>query len=281
MALPDGIRLDLGRHSRVGITKLTAEEIRVALGLGYARFDVDRRPPRTFVVDVEDVEVRVVGTRFQVERVEGDDREGARVEVSVQRGVVEVRSRREGGELHRLTAGQRFSTPLDPFAEDAVAAPAEAARSAAEGAGGVAGEDGAARPARVARDRARLLFERAQERWRAGRMGDAAAYYEEVLARHPNDPRAGLAALELGRIRMDHLDDLPGAVVSLERAVRLAPSAPFHEDALARLAQANARLGRASECRRARDAYLARYPEGIHAAAVSGACDRGGGSGRR
>ena len=41
---------------------------------------------------------------------------------------------------------------------------------------------------------------------------------------------------------------------------------------LARLAQANERLGRAAECRRARDAYLHDYPNGIHVPNVSSLC---------
>jgi tetratricopeptide (TPR) repeat protein len=118
-----------------------------------------------------------------------------------------------------------------------------------------------------------MLLERAQGQWRAGHMAESAGLYEEILARYPHDARTGLAALELGRIRMDHLGDLKGAVVSLQRAVRLAPAASFHEDALARLVQANDRLGRRGDCVRARDAYLTRYRDGIHAATVSKACE--------
>jgi hypothetical protein len=104
-------------------------------------------------------------------------------------------------------------------------------------------------------------------------MTAAAGLYEEVLARHATDPRAGLAALELGRIQMDHLANPGAAVVSLNRALKLAPRASFREDALARLAQAYARLGRDADCRRARDAYARAYAHGIHAATVSKLCE--------
>src|SRR5205085_211310 len=130
------------------------------------------------------------------------DGASARVEVSVERGIVEVRNRRDGTEVHRLTAGQRFSTPI-------AAAPSRQANDgAARGTVDGAGPDGA----------------------------------PDVDA----------------------------------RAARLAPAGPLQEDALARLAQANARLGRGADCRRARDAYRSRYPDGIHAVMVAGACDRSG-----
>jgi transmembrane sensor len=284
LALPDGVHVDMGPHSRVAVEEVTREQIRVGLGHGHARFDVEPHHKRRFIVDVEGIEVRVVGTRFSVSRAAGTADDETRVDVAVERGIVEVRNRFTG-ELHRLRAGERFSA--------LVAAPAEgtqavqpASDEAAQGADEEAEEEEAipARQAtrsrvrtshtpRQARGEARLLLEAAQSQWRAGHMAAAASVYEEILARFPNDARAGLAALELGRIRMDHLGDLEGAAVSLQRAVRLAPGASFHEDALARLVTATERLDRREDCARARRAYLSRYPEGIHAGAVAKACE--------
>jgi TolA-binding protein len=121
---------------------------------------------------------------------------------------------------------------------------------------------------------ARQLLERAQQQWRSGNLGEAADLYQEVLRRHPRDPRVGLAALELGRLRMDHVGDLEGALVSFRRAVRQAGGAAVLEDALARLVEVSARLGYTAECAQARDNYLRRYPTGIHAATVTGRCSR-------
>ena len=85
-----------------------------------------------------------------------------------------------------------------------------------------------------------------------------------MLASYPRDPRAGLAAFELGRLRMDRLGDMPGAVRALEQAVTLAPGAELREDALARLVAASAAAHDRSVCRRARDRYLADYAGGVH-----------------
>ena len=88
---------------------------------------------------------------------------------------------------------------------------------------------------------------------------------------HPRDPRAGLAAFELGRLRMDRLGDMPGAVQALEQAVALAPGAELREDALARLVAASAAAHDHAVCTRARARYLTEYPSGVHHRTVSAA----------
>jgi len=131
-----------------------------------------------------------------------------------------------------------------------------------------------ARAARAAPADARALFEQARGQWRAGKMAEAARTYQELLATHPRDPRAGLAAFELGRLRMDRLDDMPGAVQALEQAVALAPGAELREDALARLVAAAAGAHDHARCARARTRYLTEYPSGVHHRTVSAAsCD--------
>jgi len=295
LALPDGIQVDLDRRSRVRLESVAPEEIRVALSKGSARFDVEPHRPRRVVVNADDVEVRVVGTRFRVTRIEAAAAEDeARIEVAVERGVVEVRDRQHAGEPHRLRAGERFSMPaISTGAETGGDRAAGDGDAASEGARAAEPIDGApvARLASATRTSspteisgaiasrrattaatARALLERAQIAWRAGRMSEAAADYAEVLDRHPADPRAGLAAFELGRIQMDQLGDLTAATASFERALHLAPRASFQEDTLARLAQASDRLGRRADCRRARQRYLRDYPNGLHVARVSDLC---------
>ena len=127
-----------------------------------------------------------------------------------------------------------------------------------------------ARPPRVVD--ARELFEQARSLWRGGRIRDAADAYQALLSAHPRDPRAGLAAFELGRLRMDQLGDMPGAVQALERAVALAPGSEFREDAMARLVAATAGAHDLTGCARARDQYLAEYPAGVHRRTVAAAC---------
>jgi TolA-binding protein len=118
----------------------------------------------------------------------------------------------------------------------------------------------------------RELFELARGQWRRGLIQEAADTYQALLTEYPRDGRAGLAAFELGRLRMDRLGDLRGAVQALERAVALAPGSEFREDAMARLVAANAGAHDMSACARARDQYLADFPSGVHRRTVAAAC---------
>jgi hypothetical protein len=125
---------------------------------------------------------------------------------------------------------------------------------------------------------ARSLFESANQARRGGDLARASTLYRELTRRFPNDPRARVAALELGRIEMDRgrdrdRDHDPAVA---EQALRQASSAEagssVHEDALARLVQLYAAKGDARACQVAQARYLAAYPNGVHGAQVRAAC---------
>src|SRR5205085_4138571 len=98
VTLGDGSSLRLEPRSRVEVGDRTPSALKLVLARGRIACDVTHREGRSFVVAAGGVEVRVVGTRFSVanEAAAG----GARVEVRVERGTVEVRS--PGGELTRV-----------------------------------------------------------------------------------------------------------------------------------------------------------------------------------
>jgi transmembrane sensor len=256
VTLLDGSSLKLEPRSRVEVGSRTASTVKLVLARGRIACDVTHRPGRSFVVAAGGVEVRVIGTRFSVANEEAED--GTRVQVRVERGVVEVRGAGANAATVRVEAGHSWSqvTKTEELAGEAEAAVAvepevEAVRKAPQ------------RAARKPAD-ARELFEQARSLWRAGRIDAAAQTYQALLTSHPRDPRAGLAAFELGRLRMDRLDDMPGAVRALEQAVALAPGAELREDALARLVAASSAARDRSVCKRARDRYLADYAGGVH-----------------
>jgi transmembrane sensor len=266
VTLTDGSTLKLEPRSRVEVGDRTASALKLVLARGRIACDVTHRPGRSFVVAAGGVEVRVVGTRFSVANEEAAD--GTRVEVRVERGAVEVRGAGAGAGVVRVEAGHSWSqvTRTEALADDADEAPA-----ADEGAVQRAPQRAARRPAGAD---ARELFEQARSQWRAGRIEAAAQTYQSLLATYPRDPRAGLAAFELGRLRMDRLGDMPGAVQALQQAVALAPGAELREDALARLVAANAAAHDRAACARARARYLTEYPTGVHHRTVSAStCD--------
>jgi tetratricopeptide (TPR) repeat protein len=116
------------------------------------------------------------------------------------------------------------------------------------------------------------LLELADAARLSGRPAEAARAFDRLLRAHRGDPRAGLAALELGRLRMDNLGDPAGALEAFSDAVALAKSGAVREDAEARRVQALERLGDIARCVRARDAYLERFPGGIHASSIRRRC---------
>lgn len=278
--LRDGSSFELFTGSALDVRQDQPALVALELQRGHASFDVTHREGRKFSVVAGDVEVRVVGTAFSITTTAGA---APRVEVSVLRGAVEVRSARRPGIVARVVAGQSWIQEeglrealrgLAPSAPGAAAvAPgahaAESAPSAPVGAGAAAlPSTSAAVSVRSARE----LFEKAGESRRAGDAASAAHAYEELLRLHPSDARAALSAFELGRLRMDRLGDAAGAVSALERALALNVGPSFREDALARLVTAYAAQGNGAACARARDRYLSSYPAGVHASAVAGRC---------
>ena len=293
VTLVDGSKLKLDPQSRVEMGEETPAAVRLMLKRGRIDCDVTHREGRSFTVLSGGVEVRVVGTRFSVATEQ--DENSVRVEVRVERGAVEVRGPGSPEEVTLVEAGRSWSritktsalpkptTAGGGNAEPAISPPASPADSASSpsasgSASAPANEEAAAaraaspNPSSARTGDARDLLEQASGLWREGRVREAAQAYQSLLTTYPRDPRAGLAAFELGRLRMDRLGDLAGAVRALERAVALAPGSSFREDALARLVTAYAGLHNQAGCQRTRDQYLREFPAGVRKRTVAVAC---------
>jgi transmembrane sensor len=118
--LADGSVVTLGPKSEIAV-RFSASERRVTLLSGEAFFEVTHNPTQPFFVEAGDTTVRVVGTKFDVNRAAGS------VRVAVQEGVVEVRepgsqAAARQKSVHILKAGQRLET----IEGDAEGAPAVA-----------------------------------------------------------------------------------------------------------------------------------------------------------
>ncbi|MEI9954372.1 MAG: FecR domain-containing protein [Pseudomonadota bacterium] len=264
VTLGDGSSVKLGSQSEVQVQSGRSSSISLQLARGELWCDVTHREERKFKVVAGDVEVRVVGTQFSVKTTAGPS---PRVEVSVTRGVVEVVSARRPGIVARVAAGQSWIQDAESAGAQVEPAPSVEPPSVEP-----PKRDAALPSALPVAPSARELFEKAGEIRRAGDAAGAAHVYEELLRLHPGDGRASLAAFELGRLRMDRLGDLAGAIAALERAVAMNIGPSFREDALARLVSVYASQGNLAACRRARDRYSSSYPVGVHSAAVATRC---------
>jgi transmembrane sensor len=83
MTLSDGSHITLGARSALEV-HLGAKERRVVLTAGEAFFSIAHDRQRPFIVRVDDKEITVVGTKFDVHRI------GSEVQVSVLEGTVQV-----------------------------------------------------------------------------------------------------------------------------------------------------------------------------------------------
>jgi hypothetical protein len=289
LVLADGSSLALAPATRARLCDAEPGDVCVALDHGAVEFAVSRDPGRSFWVEAGEVRVRVVGTRFVVEH-EPNPVAGGRVAVIVHEGIVEV-DVGDGG-TRRLAAGERWERRRDDGRDARVGAPP--ATTAPKPPPSLTPEPDAAAPALAPSESspaqalprtsaseepaaepsaADLLWAEARAARREGSTTDEAAAYAELLRGHPRDPRTGLAAFELGRLRMDELGDLAGAITALERAIALGGAAsPYHEDSLARLVRAYTKRGATAKCQVARAEYLSAYPEGVHAAMVRSQC---------
>jgi transmembrane sensor len=100
--LPDGTRVVLGAQSQLSF-EMGAKVRRAAVDGGDAYFAVTRDPERPFVVAIDDVQVRVVGTQFEIRRRSGE------VSVAVVEGSVEVSQASAAGATVRLKRGEALT----------------------------------------------------------------------------------------------------------------------------------------------------------------------------
>jgi transmembrane sensor len=105
IVLEDGSTATIGSSSAIEVT-MGDDRRALALEQGEAWFDVAHNPQRPFVVSVDDVQVRAVGTAFAVSR--SDDG----IDVLVSEGVVETW--RGDGARERVPAGQTVHSPPTP-----------------------------------------------------------------------------------------------------------------------------------------------------------------------
>jgi len=115
LTLSDGSVVELNRGSEI-VEQFAAAERRVALLRGEAHFSVTKNPARPFIVRAGHVDVRAVGTAFNVHL------ESAAVEVLVTEGVVKLNPSADGAarrvpaaeSIPSLTPGQRAVIALAP-----------------------------------------------------------------------------------------------------------------------------------------------------------------------
>jgi len=266
--LPDGSTVVVESATRLEVVEAGPGSVQLALDRGQIACEVSERADRSFVVDAHGTLIRVRGTKFTV--TAGTDDAGVpRVAVSVQRGSVDVRQGKNLAPLALLLAGQSWASSESASHEAEL--PPEPPPPPAPVAPEAPGYPEKASPVVAAAGGARALFAKADAARGEGRLTEAVRSFEQLWRRYPKDGRAGLAAFEAGRIRLEALDDARDAADDFAFAAKHTEGT-FREDAEAGGIEALARAGDVDGCRKARRAFLATYPESAQAGRVRGQC---------
>lgn len=112
--LPDGSVVMLNKNSQISYPEKFGDSRKIALK-GEAFFDVTPDPETPFIIEVNDVTIRVVGTSFNVRNENGV------TEVIVETGVVQVRRKNMVAELHpkeKITVSEMDSTLVKSVEKD-------------------------------------------------------------------------------------------------------------------------------------------------------------------
>lgn len=256
--LPDGSRLSPIADAKTSVLVASREIIRVRLERGAAVLDVVRDERRTFVLEAGAARVHADGARFRAEVGEAP-----LLSLTVETGAVVVKSA-DGDEMASLQAGQSWT--LRPAPPTPKAPEPTPVRPAPRPAPSTRTPDVEVPPS------AQSLFAQADESRLAGDPAGAAKNLERLCTSFPGDARAGVAAFQLGRLRLNELGD-PAAAARWLRVALAHPSAgAYREDAAADLVEALDRAGNTAECQSARDAFVAGHPQSRRVAAVSRRC---------
>ncbi len=252
LKLADGSEVEAVEGSRFSASVAVGSSF--GLESGRLTFSVRPRPKDSpFVVETAEARVTVVGTRFMVSRALTGA--GPVTEVSVEHGIVEVRSAADGT-VRRLMAGERLRVPPEVAASPGSSAPGQVEEQAAP-------EKTASRPVAPRHrpppaDAAGIEYIR--NRIQAGQLKEARALIARARGAGPGADLAELAVVEA---EATLAEGRHGAAIDAYLAVtRKFPGTPQAEEALfAAASLAVDHAGRARGLQLLRQ-YQSTYPRG-------------------
>jgi transmembrane sensor len=257
--LSDGSSILLDSGSRLEVLENTSKTFVSVLRSGRGAFAVRPGGPRRWTVEAGLATVEVVGTRFSVTRLSDG------VEVSVEHGVVLVRSELIQDHVQRLSAGQKLSIHA-PHAPHAPNTPAVAASLPVPAISWPLAQPGASavESTHLAPASLEQLLGRANEQRRQGDVVGAEASLRRALSEHASEPQAALAAFTLGKLLSDVAGRPSDAAWAFARCLAMSPPSALAEDALFRLAEAQTKAGDRDAASESAREYASRYPQGRH-----------------
>ncbi len=225
----DHSRVALRGAMQLEVLENTATSFALKQPIGDAHYEVSPGGPRRWSVETPLARIEVVGTEFEVHA------DATHVHVAVQHGVVLVRGELVPEHVQRLTAGQSLELSKPDLLRFAQATesltPTKEASSAPE------------KKQETHLSKVDALWRDADAARARNDHTAAVAALSDIVREHAGDERAGLAALTLGRMRMDLLSEPAQAAADLRTALRLGLSPALQEDAMLRRCECLAASG--------------------------------------
>ena len=286
---PDDRRIPLSDGSTITLAPGASLEVKdndptrflTLLHRGWVRYNIIPGHTRTWEVDTRLCRIIVLGTQFTVNRTPSS------VHIAVHRGTVAVYPPTGDQILATLTAGKTYTlrvprlhvpshlAPRPPFADktDAHSPEPEFVRDRRKKHTG-ADEPGSNHDARPhtqitrlaglgASDDVNALLNKVDEARLRNMPQKATTLLERILREHPDDPAVSLAALTLGKIRLDTLHRPREAALAFKQAAtsKRLPT-PLREQAYARCVEAFRRAGDVASAQKMSELYRRRFPNG-------------------
>lgn len=263
LTLADGSSLRLAAGST--LRRLVDEDARIELELeGPASFDVRPDAGRPFIVRVGELELSVLGTRFEVRP------SAETLYLSVSEGKVQVA--RKGIVIALVLAGESGDFAFEeavvineerpPKVPPSRSPEVNNWRDLARSGEHVAAFEALSRKDAKRPDTPEALMQAADAARLSGHPEQALPYLDRVSRDFAKHPLASLAAFTAGRTRLERLGQPRAAAKSFALARRLAPNGSMAEDALAREVEALSKSGDSAKASEQAQEYLHAYPSG-------------------
>ncbi len=288
--LSDGSCLTLAPGAALEVKEDSPQRFETALLKGWVRFSVTPGMGRTWDIDVGVGHIVVLGTQFTVSRTKDA------VKVTVHRGTVALTEAYAARETMKISAGESrllafpgapvrvahideasderlsLSRSLSPSKPTKLSAERErptaktpnrpTSKSTHTGGPGL-GFQTTDLAGLSSSDTVNSLLKQVDDARRHGRNDEAARLLERLLKDYPDDPVFGLAALTLGRIRLDALHRPRSAALAFKKATEFKglPS-PLREQAYAGCVDAFHLAGDDNAALSMKNLYKSRFPGG-------------------
>ena len=243
LGLGDAGRVVLFADAEVSVRNQSKTFVSIVHVGGKARYEITPNRHRRVEVTAAGVRIGVVGTVFTVTR------ENEVVTVEVSRGIVEVD---DGDRALRLGKGEKIqlSTTASPSRKRAkTAAPSKRRRSGTRSA---------------SQETPDALFDAADKARAAGDFDKAAAKLTTLISRNVGANETASAYFTLGKVERRR-GRLRQAAKAFDACADMTSPHALKEDAFAEAARAWSAAGDRIRAQKRTEAYLQRYPNGIHA----------------